>query len=357
MFRKLFIVPLCLTALCAPAIGGGCNGGGGGGGGFGGGLGGGLGGGFGNRPGGGFPGNVGFPGNGGYPSPYNQGGYNQHQNPAPVVTSPPVPTLATNTLTDALSGAGPFTVSLQHPLTGEYVTVKVFTTKNEAVAFKSAIERKFFVTTDSDYREAATTSEANTIAAQLRGAGHQVRISNAVAKITTGEEPNLSDVLAKSTPQASAVETPAPVAPPAATVAPTTDPNAETSATLLEALKHAQAIQEAMGQGAATKVTPEPMNPKLQPLVGEWTAVARTESGELSTVELHLDNRGWAKFTAPAKDGSKNTVERKLELTGNQELKLIGDDGELLLGKVASLSADQLVLSQANGQVTFVRPR
>jgi hypothetical protein len=99
----------------------------------------------------------------------------------------------------------------------------------------------------------------------------------------------------------------------------------------------------------------EKINSALEGLVGNWTAVARHGDGELTTVELQLDNRGWAKLTVPGTDGKPSTIERKVELN-DKELKLTGGDAELLLGKLVDVNSRQMVLERSGGQVTFVRP-
>ena len=99
----------------------------------------------------------------------------------------------------------------------------------------------------------------------------------------------------------------------------------------------------------------EAIDEALKGLVGTWKAVARQGDGELTTVELQLDNRGWAKLTVPAADGTKSTIKRRVEFE-NQELKLTGPDAELLLGKLVSSNSRQMVLERAGGEVTFVRP-
>jgi len=93
----------------------------------------------------------------------------------------------------------------------------------------------------------------------------------------------------------------------------------------------------------------------LRGLVGTWKAVARHGDGELTTVELQLDDRGWAKFTVPDSDGKPSTVERRVELE-NDELKLTGPDTELTLGKLIESNRRQMVLARADGRITFVRP-
>ncbi len=99
----------------------------------------------------------------------------------------------------------------------------------------------------------------------------------------------------------------------------------------------------------------EKINTALEALVGTWTAVARHGDGELTTVELQLDDRGWAKLTVPGTDGKPSTIKRKVELN-EKELKLTGGDAELLLGKLVDVNSRQMVLERSGGQVTFVRP-
>jgi hypothetical protein len=93
----------------------------------------------------------------------------------------------------------------------------------------------------------------------------------------------------------------------------------------------------------------------LNGLVGTWKAVARRGDGELTTVELRLDDRGWAELTVPGADGKPSTIKRRAELKGD-ELKLTGPDAELLLGQLIDVNSRQMVLARAGGQVTFVRP-
>jgi hypothetical protein len=75
----------------------------------------------------------------------------------------------------------------------------------------------------------------------------------------------------------------------------------------------------------------------------------------LTTVELRLDDRGWAELTVPGADGKPSTIKRRAELKGD-ELKLTGPDAELLLGQLIDVNSRQMVLARAGGQVTFVRP-
>jgi hypothetical protein len=92
----------------------------------------------------------------------------------------------------------------------------------------------------------------------------------------------------------------------------------------------------------------------LKGLVGNWTAVARVGDNELTTVELQLDDRGWATLTVPGTDGKKSTIKRRVEFK-NDEIKLTGPDAETVLGKLVSFNSRQMVLEKAGGQVTFVR--
>lgn len=92
----------------------------------------------------------------------------------------------------------------------------------------------------------------------------------------------------------------------------------------------------------------------MKGLVGNWTAVARVGDNELTTVELQLDDRGWATLSVPGSDGKKSTIKRRVELK-NDEIKLTGADVETVLGKLVSVSDRQMVLEKSSGQVTFVR--
>jgi hypothetical protein len=108
-----------------------------------------------------------------------------------------------------------------------------------------------------------------------------------------------------------------------------------------------------------TTPTPESnastLSDALKGLAGTWKAVARRGDGELTTVELRLDDRGWAELTVPGADGKPSTIKRRAELKGD-ELKLTGPDAELLLGQLIDVNSRQMVLARAGGQVTFVRP-
>lgn len=99
---------------------------------------------------------------------------------------------------------------------------------------------------------------------------------------------------------------------------------------------------------------PTAIDSKIANLVGTWKAVARKSDGELTTVELHLDNRGWAELTVPDAEGKPSTSKSRVSLE-NEELKLMGSDKVVSLGKLVEFDARQLVLERAEGQVTFVR--
>lgn len=98
----------------------------------------------------------------------------------------------------------------------------------------------------------------------------------------------------------------------------------------------------------------ETLPEELKGLVGNWTTVGRFGDNELTTVELQLDDRGWATLTLPGADGKKATSKRKVELK-DKEIKLIGQGAATVLGKVVNVSERQMVLENGSSQVTFVR--
>jgi hypothetical protein len=93
---------------------------------------------------------------------------------------------------------------------------------------------------------------------------------------------------------------------------------------------------------------------KIAGIVGTWKAVARQGDGELTTIELHLDNRGWAELTVPGTDGKPTTTKSRVNLE-NEELKLTDADKVVSLGKLVDFNTRQMVLERAEGRVTFVR--
>jgi hypothetical protein len=103
----------------------------------------------------------------------------------------------------------------------------------------------------------------------------------------------------------------------------------------------------------AVEKTTEKIAEAIKGLVGTWLAVARKD-GKLTTVELQLDDRGWAKLTVPGSDGKPSTTTRKVEFE-NEELKLIGSGSDVTLGKLVEFDSRQMVLDREGGQVTFVR--
>jgi hypothetical protein len=95
---------------------------------------------------------------------------------------------------------------------------------------------------------------------------------------------------------------------------------------------------------------------KIAGIVGTWKAVARQGDGELTTIQLYLDNRGWAELTVPGSDGKPTTTKSRVNFE-NEELKLSGGDSNKVvsLGKLVDFISRQMVLERAEGQVTFVR--
>lgn len=103
------------------------------------------------------------------------------------------------------------------------------------------------------------------------------------------------------------------------------------------------------------KAEPSKIADALKGLVGPWMAVSRHGDGELSTVELLLNDNGWAKLTVPGADGKPSTTTRKIEFENN-EIKLTGGKSDVLLGKLVEFDSRQMVLERSGSQVTFVRP-
>lgn len=95
--------------------------------------------------------------------------------------------------------------------------------------------------------------------------------------------------------------------------------------------------------------------PALAGLVGAWSTPARFGDGELTTVELQLDDRGWAELTVPAADGKRSTIKRRVSLE-DKELKLSAPDEQTIsLGKLIEFDSRQFVLERTGRQFTFVR--
>lgn len=100
---------------------------------------------------------------------------------------------------------------------------------------------------------------------------------------------------------------------------------------------------------------PESLDPQLAGLVGTWSTVSRFGDGELSTIELQLDDRGWATLTEPTKDGKRSSSKHRIQLE-DRELMLTGPDQEkMTLGKLIEFDTRQMVLEKSEGQVTYVR--
>jgi hypothetical protein len=130
-------------------------------------------------------------------------------------------------------------------------------------------------------------------------------------------------------------------------------PPKKVDAKLAETLDAIQAKADKVAAGASA--TEEQIDPALKGLVGTWLAVARHGDGELATVELQLDDRGWAKLTVPGADGKPSTLERRVKLE-DDVLKLTGPEAEVILGQLIESNSRQLVLARNDSQVTFVRP-
>jgi hypothetical protein len=131
---------------------------------------------------------------------------------------------------------------------------------------------------------------------------------------------------------------------------------AEIAAPRDKELETAKFDAEAAVIAATTPEASSALDPALAKLVGTWKAVARHGDGELTTVELQLDDRGWAEFTVPSVEGKPTTIKRRAELKGD-ELKLTAPDASLLLGNLIEVTDRQMVLARAEGKLTFVRPQ
>jgi len=112
---------------------------------------------------------------------------------------------------------------------------------------------------------------------------------------------------------------------------------------------------DALNGGSDEVADKSAISDAMKGLVGTWMAVARQGEGELSTIELQLDDNGTAKLTVPGKDGKTKTTTRKVNFD-NKELKLTGGDSDITLGKLVEFDARQMVLDRDGRQMTFVRP-
>jgi hypothetical protein len=266
--------------------------------------------------GGGYPGGNG----GGFGGGYDGGGYSTPPYVDPYSNGPatgvgPEPTLP---YTDE---TGDYGVYIQHPLNGNYVLSKDFTNKGQAEDYVSAVERRFWVTYrvgegDLEFKEAQTSSEARSIANQLRSQGNEVTQFIPInARIGKPDDEGLNLELFASSDK----------------------PRAEQTETGTEVV-----------EGSTTPSD-------LSFLVGAWQAVARNENGELTKIELRLDENGWATLTVPGQDGDTSSTRRRAELKDGQ-LVLTGEGNDINLGKLASFDKNQVILDRLFGQITFVRP-
>lgn len=109
------------------------------------------------------------------------------------------------------------------------------------------------------------------------------------------------------------------------------------------------------GTGGLRIVADEPeLDARIAQLAGTWKAVARRGEGELTTIELVLDNRGSAELTLPGTDGKTSTTKSRANFE-NEELRLTGSSRVVSLGKLVDLNDRQMVLQLPEGTMTFVR--
>jgi hypothetical protein len=113
-------------------------------------------------------------------------------------------------------------------------------------------------------------------------------------------------------------------------------------------------VETANIDDSKTEVAEEsPISDAMKGLLGTWRAVSRQGEGSLATIELQLNDNGTAQLTTPGKDGKTSTTTRKANFD-NQELKLVGGDKDITLGKLVESDARQMVLDRGGRQVTFV---
>ena len=105
-------------------------------------------------------------------------------------------------------------------------------------------------------------------------------------------------------------------------------------------------LNKSLDSPGAAKEETSKIADAIKSLVGPWMAVSRQGDGELSTVELLLNDNGWAKLTVPGADGKPSTTTRKVEFENN-ELKLTGGDADVLLGTLVEFNSRQMVLERS----------
>jgi hypothetical protein len=103
-------------------------------------------------------------------------------------------------------------------------------------------------------------------------------------------------------------------------------------------------------------VTPDDVPKIPESLTGDWMAVSRQSDGELSTVELQMDDHGWAKLTVPGAAGKPSTTTKHKVGFKDNKLELTSQNGTISLGKLVSSDSRQMVLEQETGLLTLVRP-
>ena len=160
---------------------------------------------------------------------------------------------------------------------------------------------------------------------QYPGVGPDTGIGTPSPYVTNnGPTPRPAHVQAFLGQASSAVATPAAVSPatPAAPQARITvvDPSAPSTINGSTVSATPAMRITVVSDGASSVATSEPkptttdegsLPEAMKGLVGNWTAVARVGDNELTTVELQLDDRGWATLSVPGSDGKKSTIKRR----------------------------------------------
>ena len=253
-------------------------------------------------------------------------------NPNPYPLQPPAvePPVGQGSI-DGLVGGNPFrsdesfTVVIGHPSGAADLTVRSFSDRNEAVQLVQQLNQRFWVAyTDSanqrGYREANSAVDITRVVNEIRAQGHDFKGAVPVAaRIALQEKTTLENLLGGE-----------PMAPPLPTVQ--------------------EGIEEPSRKETENSIEESP----LAAIEGIWTAVARSSNGELKTIELKLDSGGWASLTIPDALGQAKTIERRAVIEDGQ-LKLQDGDQEMLLGQIAQVKSNQLVVTRDNGQVTFLK--